>query len=104
LQERKFGGGRLGRNMRERIRRGKENLEVDEPHPTALHSGVWYRSGRENMGQEKGPRTHLHCLIHERKVPLNPQHNQLGAKAKLNSYYGNTWPASWSAGQHAYRV
>jgi hypothetical protein len=46
-------------NMRERRRRGKEILEVDEPHPTRrhkCHSGVWNRTGRENVGQEKGPR------------------------------------------------
>jgi len=46
-------------NMRERKRRGKEILEVDEPHPTRrhkCHSGVWNRTGRENVGQEKGPR------------------------------------------------
>ena len=46
-------------SMRERKRRGKEILEVDEPHPTRrhkCHSGVWNRTGRENVGQEKGPR------------------------------------------------
>ena len=82
-------GGELEGNMRERRRRGKEILEVDEPHPTRrhkCHSGVWNRTGKENMGQEKGPRNTIALPKKYIKIPLHPQHSQLGAKAKLNSY------------------